>query len=149
LGKTRTKVAVEKSTVTLTNGAIIEARVARSTLSYLRFLLDTSTNPPGQELIEDLHHIAQGKPDEARSTSREVLARDVLVSSPDGELFNHVRDLMLCAFHRSPDGIVLIEPYAATDANRDAIDAADIEFRDLMRKTFGPGAGGSGGRSDR
>ncbi len=146
-GKTRTEVAVESNPVTLTNGATIEARVVRSTMSYLRLILDA--DPRGSELIEDLHLIAQERSDEARPTSLEFLAGDVLVSSSQGELLPHVRALVLCAFRQSTDGISLVEPYQLTEANQAALAAADIEFRDMVRNNLGPGAGGSGSRTGR
>jgi hypothetical protein len=146
-GKTRRKVAVGSYPVTLTNGVIIEARIAQSTLRYLRVMLDTHAH--GQQLIEDLHLIAQGRPEDARPASRKVFARNVLVSSPEGNLLPEVRDVVLSAFRRSPDGIVLVEPYQPTDANRAALAAAESELGQMMRKHFGFGSDGSGGRPGR
>jgi hypothetical protein len=143
MGKLITAVAVESNQVTLLNGAIIEARVVHSKLSYLRVMLDA--DPRGQELIQDLFLIAEGKADEAHTKNLEYFAHNRVLSSPEGILFPEVREIMISAFRRVGDGIVLVEPYQATEANRAALVAAEIEFSDMMRKHFLPRSGGGGG----
>jgi hypothetical protein len=145
-GKTRNKVAVESNPVTLLNGEVIEAVVAESTLSYLRVMLDA--DPRGQELIEDLHLLAQGRPQEARPASLAYFKSHVLISGADGGLLPTTRAVVLSAFRRSPDGIVLVEPYQATDANRTALEAEKVRFDEFMRRHIfrPPGSGGQHGR---
>jgi hypothetical protein len=146
-GTTRRKVAVESNPVTLINGATIEGRVAQATMMHLRTILNSHAS--GQALIEDLHLLAEGRPDEARHASRLFFAGEkLLMSRQTGELLPEVRDLILSAFRRVPDGVVLVEPYQPTEANRAALTAVDAEFQAFFRRHFGPEPGAAEGRGE-
>jgi hypothetical protein len=140
-------VPVGSNSVTLTNGGVVEARFAEATMMGLRAIL--SAHPRGPQLIEELHHLASGKAEEISPRTHAFFVAEGLITRDTALLLPEARDLILSAFRRVPDGIVLVDPYQSTEANRAAIKAVRTSFQEITRNLFGPGSGGADGHSGR
>lgn len=121
-------------------------------MDQLRYTLN---EPAGPQLIEGLRLMCDGRGEEVSADVRGYFRRpgplvDPATLTPDPV----VRSLLGNALRRVPDGLVLVEPYENTPANREALarltGAGDRNARGFFRRRFGADPGdlpGSGGRS--
>ena len=125
----------EDDTVILKTGVAIRAEHVVANLEYLRAML--GGHPKGQELIADFYHFCRGDRELVRPDNLALLIQHCdLLPQSSGELRpdEGVKQVLLAALHQTVEGIVLVNPAASSEKNRDALARAGRKRQKLMKK---------------